>query len=165
MVYGDPGRTELHEAQKLVGRGEDPDAAAARAQHLIDQMTTAFDDALVENWEPLDGTFGLPDPDDEHVVAAALVGGADVIVTSNLKDFPLQRIPDPLKVASPRTVRRRHGSGLSRRRTTCSGSDGDPFRTAAVDRLTSSSTAIIDRYRWSKQLNSSAARLELAVDR
>lgn len=92
---------QLHEVQKLVGRGEDPDAAAARAQHLIDQMTTAFDDALVENWEPLDGTFGLPDPDDEHVVAAALVGGAGVIVTSNLKDFPLQRIPDPLKVARP----------------------------------------------------------------
>ena len=92
---------QLHEVQKLVGRGEDPNAAAARAQHLIDQMTTAFDDALVENWEPLDGTFGLPDPDDEHVVAAALVGGAGVIVTSNLKDFPLQRIPDPLKVACP----------------------------------------------------------------
>jgi len=53
---------QLHEVQKLVGRGEHPDAAAARAQHLIDQMATAFDDALVENWEPLDGTFGLPDP-------------------------------------------------------------------------------------------------------
>lgn len=72
----------------------------ARAQHLVDQMSTAFDDALVENWEPLEGSFGLPDPDDEHVVAAALVGGAGVIVTANLKDFPPQRIPEPVKVIS-----------------------------------------------------------------
>ena len=64
-------------------------------------MSTAFDDSLIDNWEPLDGTFGLPDQDDEHVVAAALVGGAQVIVTSNHKDFPAQSIPAPLRVISP----------------------------------------------------------------
>jgi hypothetical protein len=92
---------EFHEPRKLIGRGESPEAAAARAQHVVHQMSTAFDDALVENWEPLEGSFGLPDPDDEHVVAAALVGGAGVIVTSNLKDFPPHQIPDPLTVLSP----------------------------------------------------------------
>lgn len=91
----------FHEAQKLIDRGEDAEVADVRAQHLIDRMSTAFDDALVVNWEALDGTFGLPDPDDEHVVAAALVGGAGVIVTSNLKDFPPHQIPDPLTVLSP----------------------------------------------------------------
>ncbi|MDT5245805.1 MAG: hypothetical protein QOD36_3181 [Mycobacterium sp.] len=90
-----------HEAQKLVGRGHDPALAAQRAQRLVDRMSTAFNDAVVVNWESLNGTFGLPDVDDEHVVAAALVGGADVIVTSNLKDFPPQQIPKPLTVISP----------------------------------------------------------------
>ena len=86
-----------HEAQKLVGRGHEPALAAHRAQHVVDQMSAAFDDAIVVNWESLEGTFGLPDVDDEHVVAAALVGGAEVIVTSNLKDFPPQQILNRLR--------------------------------------------------------------------
>jgi predicted nucleic acid-binding protein len=92
---------EYHETQKLMNRGEPPDAAATRASHLISEMTTAFDDALVENWEPHVGTFNLPDPNDEHVAAAALVGGAGAIVTDNLKDLPKAKIPTHIKVLSP----------------------------------------------------------------
>jgi hypothetical protein len=82
-------------------RREQPDVAAMRARHLIGQMTAAFDDALVENWEPHEGAFGLPDRDDEHVVAAAVVGAAGAIVTENLKDFPLAKIPSHIKLLSP----------------------------------------------------------------
>jgi hypothetical protein len=90
-----------HEAQKLIRHGHDQATAEQKAQRLVGQMSSAFNDAVVANWEGLEGTFGLPDVDDEHVVAAALVGGADVIVTSNVKDFPPQQIPKSLTVISP----------------------------------------------------------------
>lgn len=82
---------EYHEASMLVDRGADPAVAAGQARYLIDQMTSVFDDALVEGWEPLDGTFGLPDPDDEHLVAAAVIGGAGAMVTDNIRDLPRPR--------------------------------------------------------------------------
>jgi predicted nucleic acid-binding protein len=94
---------EHHEATKLVRRhGLAPADAERRARHLLEQMRTSFADAVVSGWEPLEGTFGLPDPDDEHVVAAAVLGGAGVIVTHNLKDFPAERLPGSLQAVGPR---------------------------------------------------------------
>lgn len=49
-------------------------------------------DCLVTGYEPLIATLNLPDPDDRHVLAAAIVGRADLIVTKNLKDFPAERL-------------------------------------------------------------------------
>ena len=51
-------------------------------------MDTAFPDANVENYRSLIKSIELPDPNDRHVVAAAVRSKADVIVTYNLKDFP-----------------------------------------------------------------------------
>ncbi|MHA7817961.1 MAG: PIN domain-containing protein [Pseudohaliea sp.] len=45
-------------------------------------------DALVTGYEPLIDTLDLPDPDDRHVLAAAIRCNADAIVSFNLKDFP-----------------------------------------------------------------------------
>lgn len=92
---------EFHEARKLVDRGTDTVAAADRAAGLVGAMRTHFDDALVTGWDHLDGSFGLPDRDDEHVVAAALVGGAGAIVTENIKDFPRERVPAHIQILSP----------------------------------------------------------------
>ncbi|HEX5401718.1 MAG TPA: PIN domain-containing protein [Pseudonocardiaceae bacterium] len=92
---------EYEEAAKLISRGETEDAARGRARRLIDVMAGAFTDALVSGWEPLEGTYGLPDPNDEHVVAAAFVANAGVIVTHNVKDFPCGKVPGHIEVLEP----------------------------------------------------------------
>ncbi|WP_258879525.1 PIN domain-containing protein [Corynebacterium glutamicum] len=47
-----------------------------------------MDDCLVTGYEDLIESLSLPDPDDRHVLAAAIRCGAQVIVTENVRDFP-----------------------------------------------------------------------------
>lgn len=61
------------------------------ATRLIDAMNIAFPFAVVEpgpkEYESL-ASVELPDEDDRHVIAAALVGEATILCTANLKHFP-----------------------------------------------------------------------------
>lgn len=74
---------------------------ARRAQHLVSKMRAAFDDAEVRGWEGLEGIYGLAGPDDEHVVAAAVVANAGAIVTHNVRDFPADKLPAGVHAISP----------------------------------------------------------------
>ncbi len=60
-----------------------------RTQNLMNQ---SIPDCLVTGYEPLEENLELPDPNDKHVLAAAICCGAQVIVTFNLKDFPSEKL-------------------------------------------------------------------------
>jgi predicted nucleic acid-binding protein len=69
---------------------------------LVERMNASVPDCLVTHYEKLATTIELPDPDDRHVVAAAIVGHADAIVTFNTKDFPSSALqPYGIEVQHP----------------------------------------------------------------
>lgn len=65
-----------------------PDLNKRQLELTIEVMNDAFPDSNVDKFDSLIPGIKLPDPDDRHVVAAAIRSKADVIVTYNLKDFP-----------------------------------------------------------------------------
>ncbi|HYX18825.1 MAG TPA: PIN domain-containing protein [Nostoc sp.] len=68
----------------------------AQAAYFQEQIKTNFPDAMVEVPEYLVAAM-TNDPGDHHVVAAAIVAKAEVIVTSNLDDFPVKSLA-PYKI-------------------------------------------------------------------
>jgi len=50
------------------------------------------ENCLISDYEEIIPTLKLPDPDDRHVLAAAIVGQADLIITLNLDDFPPEEL-------------------------------------------------------------------------
>ena len=79
---------QIHEEWKrnlLLNR---PDLARAQLDRTSDLMDRAIPDGLVHGYQGLIAGLTLPDPDDRHVLAAAIRCGASVIVTFNQRDFP-----------------------------------------------------------------------------
>lgn len=69
-------------ARKIGPEGE------AQARHEIAMLAIHWPNAPV-SWPPsLEDRLWLPDPADTHVLAAAIAGSADVILTLNARDFP-----------------------------------------------------------------------------
>ena len=72
--------------------GNRPDLTSEQLQRTRELMDTSVRDCIVENYRALIPSLKLPDPEDRHVLAAAIVANADVIVTFNLKDFPRENL-------------------------------------------------------------------------
>ena len=69
-----------------------PDLTRKQLERTRALMDAHVPDSMVTGYEKLIEGLDLPDPDDRHVLAAAIRGRADVIVTCNLKDFPPEKL-------------------------------------------------------------------------
>jgi predicted nucleic acid-binding protein len=65
-----------------------PDLNSSNLARTRALMCEAVPDCMVTGYEELVGGLILPDPDDRHVLAAAIRSHAQAIVTFNLRDFP-----------------------------------------------------------------------------
>ena len=68
--------------------GDRQDIMAEQLERTRQLMNQAVPDCLVTGYEELIDGLALPDPDDRHVLAAAIRCQAGVIVTYNFNDFP-----------------------------------------------------------------------------
>jgi predicted nucleic acid-binding protein len=69
-----------------------PELKPAALERTRELMKQAVPDCMVTAYEALIDGVVLPDPDDRHVLAAAIRVGAQAIVTFNLRDFPEDRL-------------------------------------------------------------------------
>lgn len=89
-------RGVLDELGRVLAR--ETEMTPEQVAHRLDRMRRAFPDAEVQGYEDLvDGMTN--DPKDRHVLAAAVRGNAEVLVTANLKDFPQESL-DPFDISA-----------------------------------------------------------------
>jgi predicted nucleic acid-binding protein len=79
---------QIHEEWTTAVLRNRSDLSRAQLERTRSLMNAHVRDALVDGYQPLIPALELPDPDDRHVLAAAIKCGADLIVTFNLDDFP-----------------------------------------------------------------------------
>ena len=93
---------EIHEEwiRSLLARA--PTLDRARLERTRELMRAVLPKADVTGHQALIPSLDLPDAGDRHVLAAALAGGAETIVTWNLRDFPASALePHGVQAVSP----------------------------------------------------------------
>jgi predicted nucleic acid-binding protein len=103
-------------------RNDPPRLDRAKLEHTRDLMDAAAEGSRVEGYAHRIAALSLPDPDDRHVLAAALESEASVIVTFNLRHFPVAAL-------GPLGVEARHPDAFL-----CALFDAEPERFHAVVR-------------------------------
>lgn len=95
-LYHAKWSTLIHEEWMRNLSADRPDIAD-RLPAVAALMNSTIPDSLVTGFESLIPSLSLPDPQDRHVLAVAIAGHADAIVTFNLDDFPQERL-DPFNI-------------------------------------------------------------------
>jgi hypothetical protein len=79
-----------------------PDLSREQLERTRTLMDSHVRDCLVTGYEHLVDRLTLPDPNDRHVLAAAIHVRANVVLTLNLRDFPSTALaPHRLKAVRP----------------------------------------------------------------
>ena len=91
-IYHAKWSATIHEEWMRSLLRDKPRLDRAVLQRTRDLMDRAVRDCLVTGYEALIPALTLPDPADRHVLAAAIAGRCDVIVTQNLRDFPAEAL-------------------------------------------------------------------------
>ena len=91
-LFGARWTEAIHEEWMRNVQKDYPDITREKAERVRDLMNAHVRDCLVTGYEDLIPALTLPDPDDRHVLAAAIRSGAAVIVTANLADFPAEAL-------------------------------------------------------------------------
>jgi predicted nucleic acid-binding protein len=92
---------EIHEEWMRNLLKNNPRLSRERLERTRSLMNDAVRDCLVSDYSPLVDSLTLPDPDDRHVLAAAIHAGVGLIVTFNISDFPRESL-------APHGVEARH---------------------------------------------------------
>jgi predicted nucleic acid-binding protein len=79
---------EIHDEWIRNLKQNKPDLLLEKLYRVRDLMNANVRDCLVTDYQWLIDSLKLPDANDRHVLAAAIKAKAEVIVTTNLKDFP-----------------------------------------------------------------------------
>ncbi|HEX7639868.1 MAG TPA: PIN domain-containing protein [Burkholderiaceae bacterium] len=87
-MYRPAWSADIHDEWIRSVRRARPEVDTALLMQRREAMDVALPDACVSGYGPLIGGLVLPDPDDRHVLAAAIRAKAQVIVTFNERDFP-----------------------------------------------------------------------------
>lgn len=95
-LYHAKWSTLIHE-QCIRNLSADRPDIADRLPAVAALMNSTIPDSLFSGFESLIPSLSLPDPQDRHVLAVAIAGHADAIVTFNLDDFP-QELLDPFNI-------------------------------------------------------------------
>lgn len=81
----------IHEEWIKNALSNNPSLTREKLNFTKDLMNRAVLDCVVEGYEEIELALTLPDKNDRHVLAAAIISSSDVIVTFNLKDFPKEQ--------------------------------------------------------------------------
>jgi len=69
-----------------------PDLTGETLVRTRSLMNRAIRDVRVEGYDRLVDSLDLPDPDDRHLLAAAIQCSAQSVITHNPKDFPAEKV-------------------------------------------------------------------------